>query len=386
MHIAYNGWFWDQPDTGSGQYLRRLLGGLRRVAPDLKMTLVLPPKLDWADDLPDNVSIITTRGSRGNLGKVWFEQRTFPRMAARVQAHAAHVPYWGTPLSSPVPLITTVLDVIPLILPQYAPGLRGRLYTSLVSATARGSAGVITISEAAKAGVAEHLQIAPESITTTYLAADDAYHPRIGVERDDEVRAKYELPPRFVLYLGGFDLRKSVNQALLAHTYVRQAEGDDVPLVLAGREPAWGSPLFPDLRVYARELGIADGLRWIGRVDEADKPSLYRLASVFVYPSRYEGFGLPVVEAMACGTPVVANDIPVMSEIVGEGAFLTTAGDARSMAGAIIALLEQEPLRQTQITRGLSQATRYSWRKTARDTLAVYERVLRAQTKTAAGR
>jgi glycosyltransferase involved in cell wall biosynthesis len=279
-----------------------------------------------------------------------------------------------------VPLITTILDVIPLILPQYSPGLRGRLYTSLVSAAARGSAGVITISEAAKADIGQQLQIAPDAIATTYLAADDAYHPRIGAERDDAVRAKYDLPPRFVLYLGGFDLRKSVHQALLAHTYVCQAEGDDAPLVLAGREPAWGAPLFPDLRAYARELGIADGLRWIGRVDEADKPSLYRLASVFVYPSRYEGFGLPVVEAMACGTPVVASDIPVIAEIVGEGAFLTTAGDARSMAGAIIALLEQEPLRQTQITRGLSQATRYSWRKTARDTLAVYERVVKAQT------
>ncbi len=375
MHVVFNGWFWDQAHTGSGQYLRHLLHALTKVAPDVQLTLVLPPGASSANDLPDNVSVVPTTGSRGNIGKVWFAQRLFPQMAARVGADIAHVPYWGTPLSSPVPLVTTILDVIPLILPQYAPGLRGRLYTSLVSAAARGSAHTITISNAAKADIVEHLGIPEAAITTTYLATDDAYHPRIGSERDAAVKAKYDLPDRFVLYLGGFDLRKSVNQALLAYTYVAQAEADDVPLVIAGREPQWGTPIFPDLRQYAEQLQIADFVRWIGAVDEADKPSLYRLADVFVYPSRYEGFGLPPLEAMASGTPVVANDIPVIGEVVGEGAFLTEAGDARKMAGAIIALLEQEPLRQTQIARGLSQATRYHWRKTARETIAVYEQV-----------
>lgn len=376
MHIVYNGWFWDQPNTGSGQYLRRLLHGLRRVAPDLRMTLVLPPTVASADDLPADVNVITTTGSRGNLGKVRFEQQTFPNMAKRSGADIAHVPYWGTPLSSPIPLITSILDVIPLVLPDYAPGWRGRLYTSLVSAAGRGSAHVITISEAAKADIVTHLGIAAGDITTTYLAADDGYHPRMGAEGDESVRAKYALPDRYVLYLGGFDVRKRVDQLLLAYTYVRQAEGDEVPLVIAGREPAWGSPMFPDLHKYAAELDISESIRWIGFVEEADKPAIYRMADVFATPTHYEGFCLPILEAMACGTPVVANDIPVLAEIAGEGAFLTSKGDSRKMAGAIIALLEQDPLRQDQITRGLAQATRYSWRKTARETLGVYQKTL----------
>ena len=375
MHIAFNGWFWDQPNTGSGQYLRRLLHALRRVAPDLQMTLVLPPGLTSADDLPADVSLITTTGSRGNLGKVRFEQQTFPQMAGRCGADIAHVPYWGTPLSSPIPLITSILDVIPLVMPEYSPGWRGRLYTSLVSAAGRGSAHVITISDAAKADIVQYLNIPAEKITTTYLAADEQYNPRMGAEHDPEVRAKYNLPDRYVLYLGGFDVRKRVDQLLLAYTYVIEAEGGEVPLVIAGREPQWGSPMFPDLRKYISELGIGEWVQWLGYVDEADKPAIYRMADVFAFPTVYEGFCLPVLEAMACGTPVVANEIPVLEEVTGDGAFLTTKGDARKMAGAIIALLEQEPLRETQITRGLSQATRYSWRKTARETLAVYERV-----------
>ncbi len=110
MHIAYNGWFWDQPNTGSGQYIRRLLHHLRRVAPDLQMTLVLPPHNTTPDNLPENVSIVAASGLRGKLGKVWFEQRTFPRIVGDIEADLAHVPYWGPPFSSPAPLVALKQD------------------------------------------------------------------------------------------------------------------------------------------------------------------------------------------------------------------------------------------------------------------------------------
>lgn len=379
MHIVFNGWFWDQPHTGSGQYIRRLLHALGRAAPEVQMTLVLPPHNSAPDDLPENVSLVTTRGSGGHVGKVWFEQRTFPQMAGRVRADIAHVPYWGPPLASPVPLVTSVLDVIPLALPEYSRGLGARLYTSLAAAAARGSAHTITLSQAAKADIVRFLGLPEDSITPIYLAADEVYHPRLGAENDQAVRRKYDLPEQFVLYLGGFDRRKNVNQLLLAYTYVGQAEGDNIPLVIAGREPQWGAPLFPDQRRYAADLDISDYVRWLGYVDEADKPALYRLASVFAFPTLYEGFGLMALEAMACGTPVVANNIPVMAEITGDAAYLVKPDDAREMAGAIIALLLQKPLRDSLVNLGLARATHFSWRKTARQTLEVYERVLAAR-------
>jgi glycosyltransferase involved in cell wall biosynthesis len=379
MHIAFNGWFWDQPNTGSGQYARRLLRHLRKIAPDLQLTLVLPPHISGPDDLPDNVSLASTTGRSDDIGKVWFEQRTFPQVVGRVGADIAHVPYWGPPLSSPAPLVTSVLDVIPLVIPEYSQGFKARLYTSLVSAAARGSAHIITLSEASKADIVEHLSIPDDSITSIYLAPDETFHPRMGAERDEIVRKKYNLPDQFILGIGGFDIRKQFNQLLLAYTYVLQAEGDNTPLVLAGKEPQWGTPMFPDMRKYAADLGISDYIQWIGYVDEADKPSLYRLARVFVFPSSYEGFGLPVIEAMASGTPVVANENSSIPEIVGSGAFLVESGSARAMAGAIIALLLQEPLRQQQINAGLAQATKFSWRKTAKETLTVYEKVMRSK-------
>jgi glycosyltransferase involved in cell wall biosynthesis len=247
MHIAINGWFWDQPHTGSGQYVGRLVTHLRRADSALRITLVLPgsePSLP----VPEGVAVVSAGVGRGHLEKVLFEQRAFPRLAAAAGADLAHIPYWATPLASPVPLVTTVLDVIPLILPVYARGVRVRLYTALVSASVRGSAHVIAISEAAKVDIAQHLRLPVDRITTTHLAVDEAYHPRLGAERDQEVQARYDLPEQFVLYLGGFDVRKQVAQLLHAYSYVYKAHGDEIPLVIAGQEPPWGGPLFPDLR------------------------------------------------------------------------------------------------------------------------------------------
>lgn len=377
MHIALNGWFWDHPHTGSGQYLRRLLTALRRTSPDTRFTLVLPAHITHPDGVPEGVEVTHARAGRGNLGKVLFEQRAYPAAVTRLKADIAHVPYWGPPLSVDAKLVVSILDVIPLTIPDYAASLGARLYTSLVTATARGAAHVLTLSNAAKGDIVQHIGYPARQITVTHLAADEVYHPRMGAERDAVVKAKYNLPDRFVLYLGGFDVRKQVNRALLAYTFVGPAEGQEVPLVIAGREPHWARPMFPDLRAYAKELNIEDYVQWTGYVDEEDKPSLYRLATVFVYPSIAEGFGLPVLEAMASGTPVVACDIPVMREIVGDAAYLVPSDSERQMAAAILALLLQNPLREQMIQRGLGQATRYSYRKAAKETVSAYERVMR---------
>lgn len=374
MHVALNAWFWNQANTGSGQYIRQLTAALRKVQPDLKLTLVTPPHDPHADNVPDGVDVVNAAGFKGKLGKVWFEQRGFPQAVKRLKADLAHVPYWGPPLASPVPLVVSVLDVIPLVMPEYAVGLANRLYVSLVTAGARGASHILTLSEAAKADIVTHIGTPAESVTPTYLAVDERYHPKIGAEHDPQVRAKYNLPDRYILYMGGFDRRKSVDALMYAYSFVQQAEGDHVPLVLAGREPQWGTSVFPDVKTYAQELGIAENCLWIGYVDEADKPALYRMADVFVYPSVYEGFGLPVLEAMACGTPTVAREIPVMQELVLDGAYLVP--NARQMAGAIIALLLQESLRKAIVNQGLGRATQFSWRKTARETFAVYQRVM----------
>ena len=378
MHIAFNGWFWDRPDTGSGQYTRRLLHALQQLDADLQITLILPAHLTTAGELPHNVSLAhaATR-FRGHLGKLWFEQISFPRAAATVGADLLHVPYWAPPLSSPVPMVVTIHDVITLSLPVYQGGILARLYTSLVTAAARGATHVITDSQASQREIVEKLRIPQGRVSVIWLAAGEQFHPRVGAEQDEAVRARYNLPERFVLYLGGYDIRKNVHTLLLSYTYVGQAVGEQIPLILAGRQPpSWGTPRFPDLPHYIEQLGIGEYVRWLGEVEEADKPALYRLADVVVYPSRYEGFGLPVLEAMACGTPVVACEVSSIPEIVGNAAFLVDPDDARAIGGAILGILLQPPLADQLRNLGLARATAFSWRKTARETLNIYQDIL----------
>ncbi len=375
MRVAINGWFWNRPDTGSGQYVRRLVSTFASVAPRLQVTLIVPE--GWEVEPPGpSVEVRHVRVSgRGNWAKIRFEQQVFPRAAGEAGADLAHVPYWGGPLRSPVPIVVTIHDLIPLVLPQYRGGLLGRVYTALVSATASGASAVITDSEASKADILERLHLPAEQVHAIPLAAGEQYHPRGTQLVNMALQEKYKLPAQFVLYLGGYDVRKNVHTLLKAYTYVRDGMGDQFPLVLAGRLPEKDSPRFLDVQAAIDMFGLRDVVRLIGWVDEGDEPALYRLASCFVYPSRYEGFGLPVLEAMSCGTPVVAANSSSLPEVVGDAGFLVPPDDARQMAGAILATLNQEDVARELREKGLRRAAQFSWVRAAAQTLDVYEQV-----------
>lgn len=373
MRVAINAWFWDQPNTGSGQYLRNLLPALLDLAPDLQATLVAPRPLAG---VPERVSV-RVRAPRigGHPGKAWFEQRAFP--AACADADLIHVPYWAPPLGAPAPFVVTVHDVIPLALKAYRGGPLARAYTALVSAATRGAAVVLTDSDAARADILARLGVPGARVRTVYLAAGPGFTAERDPAREQAVRAKYDLPETYVLYLGGFDVRKNLEALLVAYSYVQKGVGDDAPLLLAGKELEGASARFPPLRRHIRALGLDDCVRFIGWVDEADKPALLRMARSFVFPSLYEGFGLPPLEAMACGTPVIAMDASAMPEVVGGAGFLIAPEDSRALAGAILATITQDDLHEKLRAEGLAQAAGFSWTRTARQTLDAYADALR---------
>ncbi len=373
MRVAINAWFWDQPHTGSGQYLRNLLPAMLALEPGLDVTLVAPRPLA---DLPGRVHV-RVRAPRlgGHLGKLWFEQRTFP--AACAGADLIHAPYWAPPLRAPAPFVVTVHDIIPLVLKEYRGGALARAYTALVSAATRGAALALTDSEASRRDIVARLGLPAARVRTVYLAAGPRFTAEGDAAEEKAVRQKYNLPGEYVLYLGGFDVRKNVYTLLRAYTYVQKAVGDAAPLVLAGRELEGTSARVPQLRPYIAALGLQESVRFIGWVDEADKPALMRMACCFVFPSLYEGFGLPPLEAMACGTPVVAMNVSSLPEVIGGAGFLIAPDDSRSMAGAILATLTQAELAQTLRAQGLAQAAQFSWERAARQTLDAYADALR---------
>ena len=380
MHVAFNGWFWDQPFNGSGQYLRQLLTALLPLDNTLRLSLIIPDR-GPVDDPPAGVDLIKVRlPLRGHPGKVWFEQRGYPNAVRQLGAAIAHVPYWGPPLHTAARLVITVHDVIPLALPVYQGGFGGRLYTSLVTAALHDAAHLIADSEFSRAEIINRVgDIPPEQVTAIPLAASPDMHPKLNADCDPCIRDKYKLPDDYALYLGGFDVRKNIRALLAAYTYVKSAMNDDFPLVLAGSPPPaelWGSPRFPDLPAEIEKLALTDVIRWIGPVAEADKAGLYRMARVAIFPSMYEGFGLPPLEAMACGTPVIAADATSIPEVVGSAAYLIDPADSRALGGAIIAVLIQDPLYKQLQNQGLARATNFTWNKTAAQTLAIYRKVM----------
>ncbi len=380
MHVAFNAYFWNRPNSGSGQYIRQLVRQLHRLVSDLQITLIAPRPAGDAPpiDAPPGVQVKLLPVKAGNQGKVWFEQRQFPQACREVGADLAHIPYWGAPLRSPIPLVVTVHDLTTMLVPEYRKPLSARLYNALVSASARGANHVITDSLASKKDIIAHLGIPKERVTAIYLGVSNEFSPDENLIVDMGILRKYDLPDFYILYLGGYELHKNVMTLLLAWSYVGQALGEAYPLVLAGRKPEVVSDVYPNYGSYIKQLRIEEYVRWIGYVDEADKPTLYRQAELFVFPSRREGFGLGVLEAMASGTPVVTTNSSSLPELVGDAAFAVDAEDARGMAGAIIAAVIQDDLAADLRQKGLARAARFSWEETAKETVLVYDKVMRA--------
>jgi glycosyltransferase involved in cell wall biosynthesis len=210
-------------------------------------------------------------------------------------------------------------------------------------------------------------------VRCVYLAATGWFRPEPAPD-DEAIRQKYGLSRRYVLYLAGHDVRKNVAGLVEAFATVAQAD-DDVTLVIGGELPEREKPPLYDPRPLVSALALAQDVRFIGWVDEAHKPALYRGAACAVFPSRYEGFGLPVLEALGCGTPLITSNASSLPELVGDAGFAVDPDDVQGLAGAILSCLVDEPLAYELRRRGPEQAARFRWSATAQETLAVYEEV-----------
>ncbi|MDM8519350.1 glycosyltransferase family 1 protein [Anaerolineales bacterium HSG6] len=376
MHVAINAWFLDNPSVGSGQYLKYLLPALLDNSKELTISLISNRNLDKVINFSERLkSIITSTpfsNPSSNLAKLWFEQVNFPRACNTLKVDVAHVPYFGSPVFTAVPTVVTVHDLIPMILPAYRGGVRVQLYTALVAKAASRATSIMADSMASQADILTQLQIGTDRVETVYLAPAPHFH-LVKPDMVNEVRAKYNLPDRFILYVGGYDTRKNVSTLLRAYVGVSRLLGNDYPLVLAGGLPKQNSAFFPDPIQQAEQLGIKNHIHTPGWIAEEDLPALYTAANLFVYPSYYEGFGLPVLEAMACGTPVITSTATSLPELAGSAACLVNPYHADQLTAAMLQVLQNKHLAQYMVQQGLTQVRQFSWAETARQTVMVYK-------------
>jgi glycosyltransferase involved in cell wall biosynthesis len=389
MKIALNAWFLDQPTTGSGQYLARLLAEYAAHPAGHRFLLCghtgqehpnLPnpssPTIEWQVlHTPFDTALSSGRPSSSlsrHLAKVWFEQVSFARACRTWGADLIHVPYWASPLIGHIPTVVTVHDLIPLLVPAYKGGRLGKAYTRLVTLSARRTTHVITDSRASRQDIITHLRIPPERVEAILLAASERFRPIQAPEILQQVRAKYRLPRRYLLYLGGFDVRKNVRSILQAYA---RLDVPDVNLVIAGELPAHDTAFSPHPQRIATELAISERVHLTGWVDEKDKPALYHMAIALVFPSHYEGFGLPPLEAMSCGTPAIGSDRSSLPEVIGKGGLCIAPDDIEALTQAMRRLCTDDQLHECLAQAALVQAAHFNWSQTAQATMAAYERV-----------
>jgi len=359
---------------GIGRYVRNLAQALPPLLADDERLVVLwnpsdPTAWNPSTLASPQVGIVAAPVSSFGLRQQW----TIPRLLRAyktsglpsvVRGPLFHSTYYLMPYRPGVPTLLTVYDLIAALHPQTV-SLRARLFFSVATRLAlAASERIVTISASARDDLLAHFSVDPSRVTPIPLAADPRFRPQPAAEIA-RVRAKYNLPARYIFYLGINKPHK--NLPCLVDAYARIPHSPSpIPLLIAG---AWDAR-YPESRALAAPLG--DGVRFLGPVDDADLPALHSGATLFVFPSLYEGFGLPVLEAMACGAAVICGNRSSLPEVAGDAALLVDPTDTDAIAGAIRRVLEDDGLRQQMAEKSLAQAARFSWQRTAAETLAVY--------------
>ncbi len=297
------------------------------------------------------------------------EQFLFPIRLRRLKLGLVHFPHYNLPLLPAGRFVVTVHDLFPLEFPEIHSGLVPRAVNQLLLRNAiRGARAIVAPSRATAGAITRSFPRAFEKIVSIPEAADSRFNPTRDPKAEAAWQARFGIRRPYVLYLGQWKAYK--NLPLLIEAFARVHR--DVPsaqLVLAGNDPR-----HPEVKGAAGRLPEGT-VAFPGRVPDAAIPDLYRGAGVVVLPSRGEGFGLPVLEAMACGVPVVCSDLPVLREIADSVAIFCDPTDPGAFAAAITQVLRSPPGRETR-ERGLAQARRFSWQHASEKTADVYERVL----------
>ena len=385
MRIGINALFLQKPATGMGQHLLHLLQGLDSLDDKDQQYMLLAPRFRRAytvrapqlSDRFREVEVVSALARLGeNVEQVWWEQVGIVLAGMRQKIDLLHCPYWSNPLWSPWPTVVTVHDVIQFVLPEYAWRKISRVYFGLVSAGARRAQAVITVSECSKQDIMKIIGLGPERIHVIGNAVDASLYPVRDAWLLASVRERYGIAPRFVLYFGGFDMRKNVPRLIEAYARLPEALRREYQLVIAGRYQHLGHPLYPDPRQTVRRLGLEGNVIFTGQIREQDKAPLYSAATVFAFPSLYEGFGMPVLEAMACGTPVVTSNVSALPEVAGDAGLLVNPYAPEAIGEALAELLESAARREDLSRRGLERARRFTWPQVAEQTVRVYKQIL----------
>lgn len=353
--------------AGIHHYITQLLSHLPQSSEDFHYSIFTnhPP------DLTPHPATRVVSGpwpTRHRVLRILWEQLAWPVMAARRELDLIHSLAFVTPALSPCPAVLTVYDLSFVHHPERFPALQRMYLASQTRRSCRSARRVIAISQAGRLDIHTTLGVPLDRIDVVSPGVAPEFNVR-SVAETDAFRQREGLPPQFILHVGTLQPRKNLPLLIEAFAKINRPE---LGLVLVGGK-GW---FYDDIFARVLELDLQERVRFAGYVPDADLPLWYNAAAVLVFPSVYEGFGMPVVQAMACGTPVIAANASAIPEAAGGVARLFDAQDVGALAHELATVLDQPQLAATMREQGLQQARRFTWEQAGRDMVSVYQKAL----------
>lgn len=340
--------------TGFGFYVENLTKALQKVSGDDTFELFYP---DQESDL-------------STIERFWWDQVMLPRLAAKAHVDLLHQTAFSAPILYSGKKIVTIHDVISLFYPNI-PFVSRQFYSKWMPFSYHFADHFITVSEYSKRDIVQKLHISADSITVINLAAGQEYTRTVDAEYSAKVRHKYHLMRPYLLHVGTINPRKNLEFLVRVYAAVKRDHHLKQQLVITGKKGWHYDALFR----LVSELGLERDVVFTGYVRDHEKPALYHGADLFVFPSVYEGFGLPPLEAMSCGTPVICSNTSSLPEVIGDGGISLSPTDEVAWAEAIMAVLGDPARAKELAAKGRKQAARFSWDRCAKETLSVYHTV-----------
>ncbi len=367
--------------SGVGNYVLHLFNGLRAVAPSDEFFLIgLQSNLDVIDPkYPGRQTHLTTISHENHpLGDIW-EHIHLPRILKNNRVEVFHGPATLIPLCrGHYGTVVTIHDLVAFLFPETIPKKYALYMRWLIKRVVEKADRIISVSENTKHDLVEILGVDPKRISVVYEAAQPMFQPVEDEIALAEVKRRYGIDGPFFYHVGNIEPRKNLVRLIRAYLHLRERVGRQVKLVISGQK-GW---LTGQLYRGFTGLDLGEDVIFTGYVPHSDLPLLMNAAQAFIFPSLYEGFGLPVLEAMKCGTPVLTSNISSLPEIVGHAAILVDPYDEESITHGMEQLIRDSDLTTRLARQGQEQAALFSWKKAATESLQVYRQVLSARSRT----
>ena len=316
-----------------------------------------------------NFTVARERAKRYSIS----ESIRLPLTARKLRLDLLHWLHYASSPIKPCRYVISIHDVNHLLFPELLPSRRALHYAkSMLRLATRVADRIITASNTSKAEIVEHLHVSEDKISVIYNGVAEMFKPQPPDEVFERLKTDYEIYPPYILYVGSLREHKNVARLLEALSNLNVMIGCDQTLVIAGDHPKQRAVL----ERYVKRNRLSRSVHFLGAVPHEKLPILYSGAHLFVFPTLYEGFGLPVLEAMACGVPVCASDIHVLREVAGDAAAFFSPYEPFDMAEVMASVIMDPDIHDDLSDKGLKRASEFSWTRTAQQTLAVYREVL----------